>query len=407
MRVLTRLPCVQRSTGCTEPASVALAAALAARAVASSNPPHQITITCDQGTYRNGLRAGVPGASGRAGLGLAAALGALAGDPDRRLEALVGVTPADVDRALALVEADRVSVAVREGPDEGLWIEATVEAGASWGGARLVGDHTRVVELTRDLDPLPLPSWAARGPGPSGAAPRPATLDEALALADALDEEDEAALLEGMETNVGAALVGGRGPGSDGLAPEDEVEAMASAASLARMSGCPVAVVTSGWSGNQGLVATLPIEVVGRRAGASRRELARALATSHLVARLLRERAPSPLCHALVAASAGAAAGCVQLLGGGRAAIERACHLVIGSAGAAACDGAKPACSLRVGLGAVQAVRCARRALEAPTADLTGGLVGATLEDTARALAEAAARLTGPASDGRAPSCER
>ncbi len=370
-------------------------------------PPRRITITCDQGTFRNGLKAGVPGAGGRAGLELAAALGALAGDPDRRLDVLARVTPVDVERALALVEAGAVSVHRREGPDEGLWVEATVETDGSWGGARLVGDHTRVVELTRDLDPLPLPAWAAP-PRPATDAPppalAPASLDEALALADALDEEDEAALLAGMETNLAAAMLGGRGPGAATLPPEDDAEAMASAASLARMSGKSVAVVTSGWSGNQGLVATLPLEAVARRAGTPRRELARALATSHLVARLLRERAPSPLCHALLAASAGAAAGCVRLLGGGRAELERACHLVIGSAGAAACDGARPACSLRVGLAAAQAVRCARRALEPCEADLTGGLVGANLDETARALAEAAARLSAGEPCG-APPC--
>jgi L-cysteine desulfidase len=140
-------------------------------------------------------------------------------------------------------------------------------------------------------------------------------------------------------------------------------------------------------------VATLPIHVVGARVGATRAELARALATSHLVAALLRDAAPSPICHALAAASAGAAAGCVRLLGGDRVAIERACQLVIASAGAPACDGAKPACSLRVGVGAAQAVRCARRALEGPVDGLVGGLVGGTLEETARSLAQAARRL--------------
>lgn len=389
MRIVSRLPCVQRSTGCTEPASVALAAALAARA--AGGEPRAISIVCDRGTFRNGLRAGVPGAEGRTGLELAAALGAVAGDPDRRLEVLAGVTSADVERALALVVVGAVMVTMREEADEGLWVSAVVEADRSRGGARIEGGHTHVVELTRDLDPLPLPAWSAP-PGP--AAPPPASLAEALALADAIDEDDEAALIRGLETNLAAAVAGGVGPSSLETPPEDEAEAMAAAASLARMRGQRVAVVTSGWSGNQGLVATLPLAAVAQRTGASRRELARALATSHLVARLLRDRAPSPLCHALLAASAGAAAGCARLLGGGPDEVERACHLVIGGAGAAACDGAKPACSLRVGLGSAQAVRCARRALSPSDADLTGGVVGSTLEETARLLAEAARQLT-------------
>lgn len=398
MRVIRRLPSVQPSTGCTEPAAVALAAGLASSAAATRRV-RAITVVCDRGTFRNGLRSGVPGAGGRAGLELAAALGALAGDPERRLDVLAGVKPADVERALALVATGRVTVTQRPGRDEGLWIEVLVHTRTSTARARLAGGHTRVVHLRRDDAPLPLPAWSAPADG-DGDEPDPGdgdgalgSLSQALALADALDDEDEAALLAGLDTNLAAALVGGRGPGAATSSPEEDVEAMASAASRARMCGEAVTVVTSGWSGNQGLVATLPIAAVASRTGASRREVARALATSHLVARLLRERSPSPLCHALLAASAGAAAACARLLGGDPGQVERAAQLVVASVGAATCDGAKPACSLRVGLGAAQAIRCARRALEPPPADLSGGLVGATLEETARELARAAERL--------------
>lgn len=394
MRVVQHLPCVQRSTGCTEPAAVALAAALAARAAGGA--PRAVHVVCDPGTLRNGLRAGVPGAGGRAGLPLAAALGALAGEPERRLDVLARVKARDVERAAAWVRSGGVTVAGRPEAD-GLWVEARVESQAR-GLARLVGGHDRVVALERDGVGLDLPGWCA--PAAVAAGRPPASLDEALALAEALDDEDAAALLAGMETNLAAALFAGRGPAAASVAPEDDAEGLATAAALARMTGAQVTVVTSGWSGNQGLVATLPLEALARRVGSSRGALARALATSHLVARLLRDRAPSPLCHALVAASAGAAAGCARLLGGGRAQVERAALLVLAAAGAPACDGAKPACALRVGLAAAQAVRCARRALGPLELDLEGELVRGTLEETALAVAAVADRLR------RAAPCE-
>lgn len=396
MRVVQHLPCVQRSTGCTEPAAVALAAALAARAAGGA--PRAVHVVCDPGTLRNGLRAGVPGAGGRAGLPLAAALGALAGEPERRLDVLARVKARDVERAAAWVRSGGVTVAGRPEAD-GLWVEARVEARVGARGlARLVGGHDRVVALERDGVGLDLPAWCA--PAAVAAGRAPVSLDEALALAEALDDEDAAALLAGMETNLAAALFAGRGPAAASVAPEDDAEGLATAAALARMTGAQVTVVTSGWSGNQGLVATLPLEALARRVGSSRDALARALATSHLVARLLRDRAPSPLCHALVAASAGAAAGCARLLGGGRAQVERAALLVLAAAGAPACDGAKPACALRVGLAAAQAVRCARRALGPLELDLEGELVRGTLEETALAVAAVADRLR------RAAPCE-
>ncbi len=379
MRVMLRLPDVRPSSGCTEPAAVALAAALAARAAGGS--PRRVTVRCDRGTYQNGLLAGVPGCGGRAGLDLAAALGAIAGDPARALEVLASVGPGDLAAALGLVASEGVAIARREGAP-GLWIDARVESDQGTGEARLAGDHLTVERLRRDGAPLPPPGWSTQRAATS--APGPATLADAFALADSIDADDEADLLAGLATNVTAA----GGTRCLTLDAAEAAGAMVEAASRARMTGARVTVTTSGWSGNQGLVATLPLHALGLRA--SPRDLARALATSHLVGRLLREGSPSPLCHALLAASAGAAAACVRLLGGGVVEAERACHLVVASAGAPACDGAKPACALRAGLGAAQAVRCARRALEAPV-DVAGGLVGQTLEETARRVAAAAA----------------
>jgi L-cysteine desulfidase len=378
MRVMHRLPDVRPSTGCTEPAAVALAAALAARAAGGSL--RRVTVRCDRGTYQNGLLAGVPGCGGRAGLDLAAALGAVAGDPGRALEVLTVFGPADLAAALGLVAREGVAIDRREDAP-GLWIDARVESDRGIGEARLAGDHLAVERLLRDGAPLPRPGWSTHRAKTS--APRPATLADALDLADSLDADDEAALLAGLATNVAAA----GGMGGPPLDAAEAAGALAEAASRARMTGARVTVTTSGWSGNQGLVATLPLHALGVRAAP--RDLARALATSHLVGQLLREGSPSPLCHALLAASAGAAAGCARLLGGGVAEAERACHLVVASAGAPACDGAKPACALRAGLAAAQAVRCARRALDGPV-DVAGGLVGETLEETARRVAASA-----------------
>lgn len=362
---------------------MALAAALAARAAAGE--PWSIVVVCDAGTHQNGRLAAVPGCGGRAGLELAAALGAVGGDPDRALDVLAGVGPEARETAANLAAGGAVSVTC-DGASA-LSIRARVESDRFTGEARLEGHHLHLVRLGRDGEPLPPPAWAA-APGDA----TPATLDGALALADAVDVEDEAWLVEGLARNVEAA-------GDVALAGLDAPEAaaaLAEAASRARMTGAPVAVTTSGWSGNQGLVATLPLRAVAPAAG--RAALARAAATSHLVGHLLREGSPSPLCHALLAASAGAAAGCARLLGGDRDAVERAVALVVASAGAAGCDGAKPGCALRVGLAAGQAVRCARRAVAGPV-DVVGGLVGATVEETARRVARVASRAA------REPAC--
>ena len=70
--------------GCTEPVSVALAAALATRELACT--PTQIDAYVSPNLMKNGMGVGVPG-TGMVGLPIAAAVGALAGDADAGLGA--------------------------------------------------------------------------------------------------------------------------------------------------------------------------------------------------------------------------------------------------------------------------------------------------------------------------------
>lgn len=390
---MKRLPGVQPSRGCTEPGAIALAAALASRA--GGGDVLRVAVACDRNTLKNAQAPAIPGAGGERGAELAAALGALVGDPAGGLEALRGVGEEDVARARRLIGSGAVAVGLRplDGPPR-LSVEARVATSAGEGRALLEDAHTRVVALERDGVPVPelLPAWVSAEAPRSDPTWEGWALADVVALADALDPEDAAALLAALRTNLSA----GEAPEAPGADRADRLaESVAGRGSRARMEGRPVTVVTSGFSGNQGLVASVPVWALAREVGADESALARALATSHLVGSYVRSFTGvlSPLCNAVQAASAGAAAGCVRLLGGGLAEVERACVDVLASVAGTLCDGAKPACSLKVALGAGQAVRIARRAVESSSPPSRDGIAGATLEETARNLA----RLVHPA----------
>ena len=63
------------------------------------------------------------------------------------------------------------------------------------------------------------------------------------------------------------------------------------AASAARMSGVPLPVMSSSGSGNQGIVATLPVALTGEYFQKSRKDIAKAAALSHLFLWLHKEQA--------------------------------------------------------------------------------------------------------------------
>ena len=82
--------------GCTEPISLALAAATAAKYLGKT--PECIEAKVSPNLMKNGLGVAVPG-TGMVGLPIAAAIGALGGDPEGELEVLKHITPEQVSQA--------------------------------------------------------------------------------------------------------------------------------------------------------------------------------------------------------------------------------------------------------------------------------------------------------------------
>ena len=123
----------------------------------------------------------------------------------------------------------------------------------------------------------------------------------------------------------GAAILGSidRGMASDDLCTR--MTAYTAAASDARMGGAPLPAMTNSGSGNQGIVATVPVTVAADYAGVDHERRVRALALSHAVALYAHAGLPvlSAFCAATTAAM-GAAAGICLVLDGSYSAVERA-----------------------------------------------------------------------------------
>jgi L-cysteine desulfidase len=154
------------------------------------------------------------------------------------------------------------------------------------------------------------------------------------------------------------------------------------------MSGMAVPVMTSGYSGNQGIAATIPVVTVAKGLEVEEEELAKAVATSHLITAYVKAHVGnlSALCGACVAGIIGAAAGIVRLLGGGTAEIGQVINIMAGNLTGVICDGAKLGCALKVGTGASVAVKSAMLAMRGVQMPIGEGIVGATAESTVRNL---------------------
>ena len=395
---------VKPSMGCTEPAAVALAAATAKRAVGGQ--VLSIDVVVDRDIFRNGLAVGVPGAGGQRGNRIAAALGALGGEPSLGLEVLRRVTSEHLDRANALLARGVVEVQM-DGQLAGPHVEATVVTSTGLGRAIVSGSHTHIVRVEKDGQLV----RRAQADQDSADGPEKDVTDRWLREASVSDiitcsaEMDQIALKytwQGIDMNRRAAETGvAHGPGlAVGARFERQAnecpgslcfhaQSLAAAAVDARMAGLPVQIMTSSGSGNQGIVVTLPAAAAAEQLHTDPARLGKAVALAHLLlARMSSELGLlTPLCGSAVQAAAAASAAITWLMGGSDAQVEQAAAVTIASQAAVLCDGAKASCALKAAQGAGIATEVALLVLDGLDVGAGNGLIGPSLAETVRAVA--------------------
>ena len=375
---------VKPALGCTEPGAVALAVARACAELPDRGNVAAVRVTVSANIYKNGMAVGIPGAGGARGNAIAAALGAICGDASRGLEVLAGTTPEDVKKAEAWVEEKRATIYCDQDRG-GVYVLASVFTPEHKAMCLIEGSHSNIVKVTSDGETTfekERPSGASSGFADDGF---PTLFADVLKMADEMDGEDEDFIWEGVEMNDRIAAEGIKPAGGGSLQSSNfglilrndekvgdfvpvalEIRTTASAAAEARMSGVQLPVMSSAGSGNHGITAIIPIAVLGRRAGKSRSEIAKAIAVSHLATSFVKRNLGrlSPVCGCSVAAGAGAAAGMTYLMGGTYDQICSAMSLLLSNIAGMLCDGAKESCALKVGSASSEAYCAMEWALE-------------------------------------------
>ena len=95
--------------GVTEPGAIALAVSTAKQHAPGAI--QKITLRLNSGMYKNAFTCGIPGTD-KVGNEYAAALGAIAADPEKGLECLDGITDAQVKEAQKMVESGVIQVSM-------------------------------------------------------------------------------------------------------------------------------------------------------------------------------------------------------------------------------------------------------------------------------------------------------
>ncbi len=388
---------VKPALGCTEPISLALAAAAAAAHL--DGTVERIEAWVSPNLMKNGMGVTVPG-TGMVGLPVAAALGALGGDGNAGLEVLKGASVQAINAAKAMLNAGNVAVRLQEPCDDILFARAKVFNGDAWACVTIVGGHTHIVRIETHQGIVFSQDNTAQDEECASplAVLANTSLKEILAFVNGAPFESirfilDAATLNGALSQEGLRTVWGLHIGATlekqcarGLLANDLSTAIVirtSAASDARMGGATLPAMSNSGSGNQGITATVPVMVVAEYFGADDERLARALMLSHLSAIYIHHQLPrlSALCAATTAAM-GAAAGMAWLAEGSYDTIAMAISSMIGDVSGMICDGASNSCAMKVSTSAAAAWKAVLMALDNTAVTGNEGIVAQDVEQS-------------------------
>ncbi len=381
--------------GCTEPIAVAYAAACAAE----KNPGEilSLAIVVDPAVYKNGFAVNVPGTEGQKGNLIAGVLGALLGDPSHKMELLQGVTGEQVKQAKRIIREGRATLSYDETQRE-LYVRVELKTRRSKSVAVIQGSHTNLTHVALDGELLHHVEHQTTTAAPDyKAILREMEIKSFFPLIEALDDEDRAYLKRGIFMNLEVARVGQTlhkvgyyvaDLREKGFLLNDVFSSskiMTASAADARMEGLSYPVMSSGGSGNQGIVAILVPFNVGKYFAVEEEVVLRSIALSHLINSYVKcfTGELSPLCGCAIASGVGAASAIVyQQKGPDMELITLAINNVIADLGGMLCDGAKGGCALKVASSTDSAILSAYMAINGHGITQKEGFVGRTAEET-------------------------
>lgn len=383
--------------GCTEPIAVALAASKAR--ILLEKDPEKIKVIISANLMKNGMGVGVPG-TGKCGLDVAAAVGALGGNSTKGLEVLAELNADQIARGLKMVEDGAVTSSLAETSDL-LYAEVILIAGDDTARVVIKDGHTNIVlteknskvlfskedtdtekaedEYKKFMTLASIYNFAKNTPIKEITFILDAANMNEIIATEGLIGEYGLQVGKTIENNIQKHLL------SDDI--QNLAVKLSAAASDARMDGIMLPVMSNSGSGNQGITCTLPVVAIAQKLDKDEESLTRALIMSHLTAIHIKRYLGklSALCGVSVSGT-GAGCGIVMLFGGELKQMELVVKNMLGSIMGMICDGAKSGCALKVATSVSSGVNAALLAMSNISPSANDGIVDDDVEQCIKNL---------------------
>ena len=389
---LKREVCVAQ--GCTEPIAVSYAVSLACEDL--KEEVQSLDVYLSTNMLKNAMGVGIPG-TGETGLEIAVALGAVIQQSSKGLEILCDLDADTLQAAHEMIAQGKIHIHHAE-TNETLYIEVQARSLNHHSTVRIAREHTHLIYHACDGQVF-YEEMLDKQKKVESIDQDVMTVQDILDFSRHVAIEKISFLEEGALMNKAVSDEGLKG--SYGLQVGRKIKASESqnllaqnlashlvavtaAASDARMDGCPMPIMTTAGSGNQGITCSLPVYELAKLLDKSREEMLRALAISQLMTIHIKHYMGrlSPLCGAGIAGTTGACCGITYLLGGTDKQIGYAINNMLSDVSGMLCDGAKSTCALKIATNVHAAVQCANLALSDISPNETQGIVFDDAEKT-------------------------
>ncbi len=390
--------------GCTEPIAIAYVAARARQVLGKI--PDRMEVFVSGNMIKNVKSVVVPNSGGLVGIEVSAAMGALAGDPDKELLVISSVSPKAMEGVKEFFKKNLVDV-VHEKTDIKLYAKILLFSGEESASVEVRYTHTNITKVEKNgkiiLDRAckdtvfssPLKDREILSIEFIYELAGQIDLDLIRPMFQQVVDMNTRIAKEGLEgnygVNLGKCIKDNIIVGVYGDDQRNRCALLAAAGSDARMSGCPLPVMTTSGSGNQGMAASLPIIAFCRDRDLGEDELIRGLFISHLSTIHIKTQIGrlSAFCG-VVCASAAVSGALTFLMGGDYRVIGSSITNTLGNIAGVICDGAKASCSMKTATGIYSAFDAMALSFNSKSLDSGDGIVGEDVEATIRNIGELA-----------------
>ena len=397
--------------GVTEPGAISFCVAKA-KSYARGELLH-LNVAMNSGMYKNAFTCGIPN-SKEVGNVFAAALGYVAGNPDKGLESLANVTPADNVSAQRLIDEGKITVAL-SGISSRIFMEATLETTESKVLLTIRDTHTNITKIVVNGETVleaeekdEEDTYGASGEINATTSKANATihsihrytLTELVDYVNTVPLEEIEFVKEAYKVNLELFEEALKNPrttfarqllamnGGEVISKDEQMTAslLCNATIEARVIGLDKPAMSITGSGAHGIIATMPLYGIYKIHGLSEEMLYRATMLSYLICTYIKEYSGrlSAFCGCAIAAGTGMACGLVYLKGGTVEQMEYTLNNMASSITGMICDGGNQGCTMKGVAACDAAFRSVAFAMKGVHIDKVHGINGNTPEETMR-----------------------